>query len=146
MNLTTAFRRNTLGYGLITPFRRTASSDFLAAEGEPLVSSSLEQILGTRPGELRWRPDFGIDLERYRHKNNSPALGQQLAQEEAEAISAWEPRVQLISVSASISAAEPGDPFARNVVTTRVNWAVTTGAMSPENNVLIGPVSQEIVS
>jgi phage baseplate assembly protein W len=138
-----AFRRNILGYGLTWPLRRLASSDFVAAEGEALVRSCIAQILGTRPGELPWRPDFGIDLEHYRHHGNSQALAKEIALLVASALQDWEPRVSVSSCSATIEAAEEGS-YTQNVIRVRVNWAVVSGATPSENNVLIGPVSQEV--
>lgn len=144
MRAATAFKRNTLGYGLTWPLRRIASSDFLAAEGESLIRSCIAQILGTRPGELPWRPDFGIDLEFYRNKNNNEALSQEISAAIVTALSDWEPRIEVSSCQTTIESTEIiGYP--RNVLRVRVLWAVRTGASAEDNNVLIGPVSQEVV-
>lgn len=143
MREATAFKRDTLGYGLVSPLRRLASRDFVAAEGEALVRSCITQILGTKPGELPWRPDFGIDLEYYRQKNASNALGQEIAAQVVSALQDWEPRVEvsrcLISMDSSSASGQP-----RNIIRVRVDWVVRTDAVSDDSNVLIGPVSQEV--
>lgn len=137
-------KRNVLGYGLIAPMRRLASSDFVAAEGESLVRSAIMQVLGTRPGELPWRPDFGIDLEYYRQKNATGTLSREVAEDVSSALQTWEPRIEIASCQVSIEAAEPGLGAPRNVIRIKVSWLVRTDAISDNNNVLIGPVSQEV--
>lgn len=143
MRAATAFRRNTLGYGLLSPLRRIASSDFLAAEGESLIRSCIVQIIGTRPGELPWRPDFGTDLEYYRSRNNVGALGKELSAAIVAALQSWEPRVRVANCQTSIEASETAGPL--NVIRARVIWVVVTDSSGDDSNVLIGPVTQEVV-
>ena len=142
MRLATAFKHSTLGFGLVWPFRRLASSDFLAAEGEALIRSSVKQILGTRPGEIPWNPAFGINLERYRNKNANAGLGQAISQDIVAALQLWEPRIQVLGCAATLEIADAGTS-SKNVIRIRVDWVVRTGALEG-NNVLIGPVSQEV--
>lgn len=127
-------KRDILGYGLVAPLRRISGNDFVAAQGEPLIKSCIDQILGTKPGELPWRPNFGIDLEAYRHKGATGVLAQEVADEIVQAISAWEARV---STSAVVARAED------NVIRASINWAVVTDAVEG-NNVLLGPIDQEV--
>jgi phage baseplate assembly protein W len=127
-------KREFLGSGLITPLQRISGNDFVWAEGERLVKSSISQILGTRPGELPWRPDFGTDLERYRYKSAVDATASALATEIVESVSRFEPRATITTVVASAE---------DNVIKARISWSITSEA-SEGNNVLLGPISQEV--
>jgi phage baseplate assembly protein W len=135
MRYLTAYRRNILGYGLVQPMRRLASSDFVAAEGEALIRACIRQILGTKPGELRWNPAFGTAIEPYRHRNNTPMLSKALGDMIASALQEWEPRVKLAACSAQITG---------NQIDIRVGWVVTASESATDNNVIIGPISQEV--
>lgn len=134
MPTTVEVQRDILGNGLTTPLQRISGNDFVSASGENLVRSCIAQILGTRPGELPWRPTFGVDLEPYRHKSSSGALAQSVADEIVQAISKWEPRVTISSV---VARAED------NVIKATITWALITAAVEG-NNVLIGPIDQEV--
>ena len=148
MRQRTAFRFNTLGNGLVHPFRRTAGSDFISAEGGSLIRSCISQILGTRIGELRWRPDFGINLEQYRHRNATGDFGEGLAQligaDVASTLSSWESRMDIVNVQASVEAADASSPMLRNKIVCKIDWIVRSEGAAEGSNVLIGPVSQEV--
>ena len=127
-------QRELLGSGLIAPLQRISGNDFAWSDGEALVASSIRQILMTRPGELPWRPDFGVDLEQYRHRGATEVMASALANEISEAIARFEPRVSISSVTASVD---------DNVIQVKLTWAVITEA-TEGNNVLLGPISQEV--
>jgi phage baseplate assembly protein W len=127
-------RFNLLGAGLIRPLRRINGNDFVHGVGESVVRSAIKQILTTKPGELPWRPEFGTDLERFRHRNGANALAQEVAEECSESIARWEPRVKVSGVAAQIE---------DNIIYVKVAWAIFSTATSG-NNVLIGPVQQEV--
>lgn len=88
-----------LGFGLLAPFRRDGKSDFAAAGGSRVISSSIRNILGTRKGELRWRPDFGSELYRLKHMaaEDIPDLARFYA---IDALTKWEPRIVIQDVLA----------------------------------------------
>jgi phage baseplate assembly protein W len=124
---------NILGFGPTPPMQRVGT-DFTTAEGELLIAHAIAQILGTRPGELPWDPDFGIDLEAYRHKNLSGALVQAMTDDIVSVLKHWEPRITISQCSA----------FTRDsAVYVKVRWSVTSQALPP-SNVIIGPVVQEV--
>jgi phage baseplate assembly protein W len=131
---TDAYTRDLLGNGIITPMRRVAGSDFVTGNGETLVRSSVRQIMGTKPGELRWRPDFGMDLERYRHRGATKALSQQLSNEISSGLTRWEPRLAELEVLADVN---------DNVINVKLLWD-TASAISDNNAVKLGPVQQEV--
>lgn len=81
------------------PFRRTERADFNFGSGIPEVLSCIGQVLGTRLGSLPWRPDFGCDLERLRHRTSDPTVSDVARVMVDDAIRKWEPRAQLTSVA-----------------------------------------------
>jgi phage baseplate assembly protein W len=130
-----AFKRTVTGNGLVHPLRRLGSNDFLSACGESLVKASISQICGTRRGELPWRPDFGLDVERYRHRNMSVAQQQRLSNDVAQTISRFESRA-LIRQCATMKRYD--DP----AMYTRVTWTLRSERGAP--GVLLPPITQEV--
>ncbi len=87
-----------LGTGIVRAFRRVPRGDFATDSGIPLVLSDIGQLFGTQIGTLPWRPDFGIDLEPLRHKNNTEVLGEVARVRVDAGLRKWEPRAQLLSL------------------------------------------------
>jgi len=125
-------RNVSLGYGLIGPLRRAASRDFVTGEGVPLIASCLRQVIKTRKGELPWKPEFGCDLEQFRHHNAPVAV---VVSEIATAIATWEPRANDVNCGFIMPA--------ENVVMVQVQWSAVCGAQAG-NNVLIPPTTTEV--
>lgn len=111
-----------LGSALIRPFRRTERNDFLQGFGVPEVMSGVGQVLGTEPGTLPWRPDFGCAIGRLRHQANSATTEDLARVFVQDALQQWEPRVQLTSV-AQVPA---GDKTISLRVTTRIGSKIQT--------------------
>lgn len=130
-----AFKRNVTGNGLVHPLRRLAGSDFLSACGETLVKSSISQICGTRRGELRWRPDFGLDVERYRHRSMSIAQQMRLSEDVAKTITRFEER-------ALIKKCDTSKRFDDPAMYTKVTWTLRSERSAP--GVLLPPITQEV--
>lgn len=86
-----------IGRGLLIPFRRQGR-DFVEGSGLILLRSSISQILSTRKGEIRWRPDFGLDVERMRHRNITEEFMGELEADILDSILTHEPRVDVVSV------------------------------------------------
>jgi len=129
-----SFKRSITGNGLVHPLRRLAGSDFVSAAGESLVKASVSQICGTRRGELPWRPDFGLDVERYRHSNVTVAKEMRLSEEVAKTIARFEER-------ASIRQCAARKDLDSNVINVRVTWSLRSERGMP--GVLLPPVTQE---
>lgn len=112
-----------LGFGIITPFRRTAN-DFANGGGVPLVKSCVSQVLGTKgdspvsSGELPWRTEFGALIGLLRHKPNNFALGDMARAYGADALARWEPRVQVTTADVVQS------PQARKVLGIRIGYSL----------------------
>ena len=94
-----ALTPNSLGCGIVCPFRFTSSQDFATAEGPTLVKSDLLELVGIESGEVPWRPDLGTRLNRLRHRSNTQALGALARVSVDQAVSRYEPRIRVKSVS-----------------------------------------------
>ena len=124
-----------LGQGLARPFRR-AGADLARADGEALVRSAVAQVLGTEQGELPWNPRFGSRITTYRHQNMDEVMEALVKTEVQAALAVWEPRIQVLEVAATRVRND-------NRLDVSLTWAIIE-RNSPENQVLVGPVSQEI--
>jgi phage baseplate assembly protein W len=78
--------------------------DLLYEEGAEKVRQSIWIILDTEPGERAMRPTFGCGLRRYLMKPNTAATRALIQYDVDQALSTWEPRIQLSSVRV-----DPGD-------------------------------------
>lgn len=96
---------DSLGFGIVLPFRRTSDQDFATAGGPELVKSDLLQLLGTVQGEVPWRQKLGTRLTRLRHRANTQALAALARVEVDRAIARYEPRVRVRSVTSPRPAA-----------------------------------------
>lgn len=123
------------GKGLVHPFSRSGGNDFVSAAGEPLVKSGISQILGTRPGELPWQPDFGFAADRYRHRNMSGAQQAALSEDLMRTLGRFEPR-------ARITGCMVNKPFGDPALQVRVRWTLT-GGQAASSRALSEPIVQE---
>ncbi len=67
-------------------------------EGEASVRDVLTHILLTRPGERLMRPGFGAGLARFLHHPDTLATRSLLADAVRQAVTRWEPRIELLDV------------------------------------------------
>lgn len=123
-----------LGNGIIAPLQRRAGADFLSSSGVPLVRSALRQIVGTRKGELRWRPNFGLTIDRRRHQVNNDALAVLVKADIEAAVRQFEPRVDVVQVEVRSD---------KNTLIARVGWNVIDKNV-PGNQVILGPDTFEV--
>lgn len=96
------------GFGLTIPFQR-AANDFAAAGGLDLIRSNVAQIIGTRIGELPWRPRFGSELHKLRSQNNDRVRAELARVFVNDALSRWEPRVAVKGVEVSTKTGPDGE-------------------------------------
>lgn len=78
-----------------------------ATQSEEAVRQSIWMILGTTPGERPMRPDFGCGIHELVFAPVNPSTLGQLASEVQQALIRWEPRIDVISVTAE---PVPGKP------------------------------------
>jgi phage baseplate assembly protein W len=85
-----------LGAGLVRPITR--GRDFTNGSGNESISSNVGQVLGTIPGTLPWRPEFGCRVHQLRHRANTPALRELARLYVEQAVTKWEPHAQVTRV------------------------------------------------
>ena len=85
--------------GLLVPFRRDKKRDFASGVGADLLRSDAEQALGTQPGELAWRTEFGTELDRLRHRGNTEIVRELGRVYTRDAIKRWLPTAELTKFS-----------------------------------------------
>jgi uncharacterized protein len=85
--------------GLLVPFRRDKKSDFASGVGADLLHSDAEQVLGTQPGELPWRTEFGTELDRLRHRQNTEIVRELGRVYTRDALRRWLPTAELTEFS-----------------------------------------------
>jgi uncharacterized protein len=94
-----------LGTGLYFPVGPQPDRPALQwLSGMELVRQSVETILDTEPGERIMLPTFGCGLRQYLMAPNTVATRTAMAQEIADALRRWEPRIRVTGVDVS-----PGD-------------------------------------
>src|SRR4051812_19213699 len=104
------------GRGWPFPVRPTPSGALPLTGGEARVRQSILIILGTAPGERAMRPDFGCGIHDLVHLPNTAALRGLTEQRVREALTRWEPRVDVLDVRAETP------PEARNYLLIRIDY------------------------
>lgn len=98
------FDRGADGYGLqFLPTCGTAMVD-----GPAAVRQSIMLLLSTRPGERVMRPAYGCDLHRLVFEPNDATTAGLAIHYVREAITRWEPRVEILWLDAEPAAEDPG--------------------------------------
>jgi phage baseplate assembly protein W len=93
-----------VGRGPRFPLRPGRDGGIAYVGGEEIIRQSIEAILDTEPGERVMLPTFGCGLRRYLMEPNTTATRASMQQEIEDALSRWEPRIQLTNVAVT-----PGD-------------------------------------
>jgi len=84
------------------------AEDRIAEVGEEdLVRQSIWLILSTAPGERVARPDFGCGIHDLVFATGSAATIGSVTKAVSDALARWEPRIEVLGVSAAPDAAEP---------------------------------------
>jgi len=71
---------------------------FPYAEGDKSVREVIRNILLTRPGERRMRPDFGAGLQDFIHQPNNETTRSLMSGIVRKSIEQWEPRIEVEGV------------------------------------------------
>ena len=72
------------------------------ANEDDSVRQAVWIILGTAPGERVMRPDFGCGIYDLVFEPNDASTAGRVAQEVRQALTVWEPRIDLIDVQVSV--------------------------------------------
>lgn len=91
--------RKFLGVGWTFPPRINTRGGFALSSYEEDVQEAIWIILSTARGERQMLPDFGCGIQEYVFAPNNATTRGQIAHEVRTAITAWEPRVDLLAVS-----------------------------------------------
>jgi phage baseplate assembly protein W len=109
-----------LGHGWAFPVAAAGPDDIAATEGAEDVRQAILIILRTAKGERVMRPDFGCGLQRLVFQPISAALKTLARKEVEEALIAWEPRIDVKSVTVT------EDPRARATLLIDIRYLVRT--------------------
>ena len=96
------------GTGWAFPIRLDPAGQVqLTTDGDEAIRDSIWTILGTNPGERVMRPDFGCGIEDYVFDVNDVSTAGAIGRVVTEALSLWEPRIDVLDVTAN---PDPVDP------------------------------------
>ena len=95
------------GRGWQFPIRVDDHGAIAEAGEEDKVRQSIEIILRTAPGERMMRPDFGCGIHNLVFDSISDDLLGQVLNEVSDALTRWEPRIQVQGIAADQDPEEP---------------------------------------
>jgi phage baseplate assembly protein W len=90
--------REFLGTGWKYPVRVNPRGGLSFSSAEQKIQESIWLILATAPGERQMRPTFGCGIHAYVFAPNNPATHGHIAHEVRQALTDWEPRIDLQQV------------------------------------------------
>jgi phage baseplate assembly protein W len=93
-----------IGSGWAFPLRTEATGRVALVSREREIEESITIILRTARGERPMRPEFGCGIHDYVFASSDGATAAQIAHEVRVALTRWEPRIDVESVSVT-----PGD-------------------------------------
>ena len=97
-----------LGIGWAFPLKMGQEGDEVAlARHEESIQQAIRIILGTASGERMMRPDFGCAIHDLVFSVNNSTTTGMVAQRVRDALTRWEPRVDLLDVRVSSMSDEP---------------------------------------
>jgi len=94
-------RKEFLGRGWRFPFGFDSSRGTVTtSEFEQNIREAITVILGTKPGERQMLPDFGCRIHELMFSPNTQATSTLVSHYVEEALTRWEPRIQVTKVDA----------------------------------------------
>jgi phage baseplate assembly protein W len=90
--------RDYLGTGWTFPLKPDITGRLRYVSGEELVVEGIEIVLGTSPGERQMRPEFGCGIYELVGEANTAALRGLVRERVREALTRWEPRIDVLDV------------------------------------------------
>lgn len=94
------------GQGLAFPPRLGPDGRVFLSAGPENIREAIRVILLTEPGERLMLPEFGAGLARFLFQPNTVATHRLIEERIVRALSLWEPRIRLESVTVEADAAE----------------------------------------
>jgi phage baseplate assembly protein W len=92
-----------IGRGWHFPVRLDPRGSLNLVGGEEKIRQSIQIILGTAPGERQMRPGFGCGVHDLVFQPNTSALRALVVDKVRTALTMWEPRIDVVNVSAETS-------------------------------------------
>lgn len=89
-----------IGQGWTFPIKVNAKGGFDWSNGPARIQASIWMILSTSPGERLMLPPFGAGIKDYVFESNSELICARLESGIQNALTQWEPRIQVVSVQA----------------------------------------------
>ena len=112
-----------VGKGWSFPLRLDSSGSFAMSSGADDVTEAMRLILGTSPGERPMRPEFGCAVHDLVFDTVDASLAGRASAMVAAALTRWEPRIDVLGVSAQPDpeSGDDGPPVLRISVDYRVS-------------------------
>ena len=107
-----------LGRGWAFPIRPGPDGRLRLVDGDEAIRNSIFLIMSTSPGERVMRPDFGCGVHELVFQPNTAALRGSVQVRVREALTRWEPRIDVLDVQAETS------PQAANQLLIRIDYRV----------------------
>jgi phage baseplate assembly protein W len=101
-----------IGTGIPFPIRINPTGGINWSSGPQRIQDSIWIILSTSPGERVMRPTFGAGVKDYVFEPNSPTMQARLASAIKNALSQWEPRIDVDDVTVTQDANQPNHVLA----------------------------------
>lgn len=92
-----------LGRGLAFPFQVNPRGEIALVDGTRDIEQSIRIILGTRPGERVMRPEFGCRAQELLFEPRDAATESLLQTYVMEALTRWEPRIEVTGVNVYVN-------------------------------------------
>jgi phage baseplate assembly protein W len=109
-----------LGTGWSFPVEPDANGQIKMARYDEGIRQSIGMILSTARGERVMQPDFGCDLHGLVFAVNNAAAAGQVESAVREALTVWEPRIDLLDIHVLPDQSSP------NLLLIEINYAVRT--------------------
>jgi phage baseplate assembly protein W len=110
--------REFLGTGWKFPVRVNPRGGLSYSSGEQDIAESIWIILGTAPGERQMLPRFGCGIHDYVFAPNNPTTRGNIAHQVRQALTEWEPRVDVLDIRVESS------PDEQNKLLIRVDYRI----------------------
>jgi uncharacterized protein len=89
------------GRGWAFPLRLDSAGSFVLSGGEQEIEEAIRLILGTSLGERPFRPQYGCGIHDLAFDTVDAGLAGKVAAEVRASLARWEPRIDVIDVSAA---------------------------------------------
>jgi phage baseplate assembly protein W len=100
-----------IGQGWAFPIKPNAKGGLSWSSGPDRIEDAIWIVLGTSLGERIMRPNFGAGANDYVFQPNSAVMRTRLASDIREALTKWEPRIDLVAVAVN-EGSEPNQVLA----------------------------------